>query len=84
MATRFDKLHEAFRELGGTGTVFVPEDVESMYEMLGQDEDWPEFDEVREELLQTRDWRKGIAEALAQEGNELIIGMVLDFMRERA
>lgn len=81
--SKFTKLHEAIKELDGAGTVFVPGDVEAEY-LMSREADWPEWEEVQEEMLSNYYWNRGIQDRLTEIGFEIISDMIREVMRERS
>lgn len=77
--TDFTPLHEWVRENGAAGTMFVPSDAESHWEMLQEDDPTlPGWEDVADIVLGTWEWRKGIQEILTERGFEMFDGMFDD------
>lgn len=75
----FTLLHEWMRDNNAAGTLFVPSDLESMYEQWAEDDDrLPPYAEVREALLGSWVWRKGMTDMMSERGYELLADLIND------
>ena len=75
--TNFTPLHNWMRDNNAAGTLFVPEDLESMYEQWAEDDDnLPPYAEVREAMLDSWTWRKGMAEIMSERGYEMLADVI--------
>jgi len=80
----FDALHKAVKDLDGASSTFVPDDVESLYEEWREGEDnWPEFSEVKDELLESYYWTNAIEDRMTEVGWEVISQMISETMFQR-
>lgn len=75
----FTPLREWMGDNDAAGTLFVPCDLEWMYESRREDDDrLPPYAEVRDALLDSWVWRKGMADIMSERGSMLLEDLIGD------